>query len=351
MKKFTAVLLAILMLVSCAPIAFEADAAGGVTVYCEDYNPVSLAEVDAVEYNPCFYLSASEIDYKFSVEMPDGSKQVLNWDEETTAEAKSSAYTNYGYAYVDFDECEKAVREGLGIVPVHVWVSVSQKKSGASAYTELGEYTFTFYKTLVDSYIKSITPISGAPDFISEGSSAYEMDNTVFEIVYWNNIPKQVSPVRQAGLGEKPTYTIDGKPLRYLVNQENMQVYLSYMDAIYICKVNEVKEFPFSSIQLLNCTLDGDRPHKMNYRITWKDGKKRDYAVTVNSYSGYVDYVDGYAVSFSTEGSKFTSTVTLDIGGKLSHGISYEVEQSSTISRLLAKIVLFFKQIFAAVFG
>jgi uncharacterized protein YxeA len=33
MKKITAVLLAILMLVSCAPIAFEADAAGGVTVY------------------------------------------------------------------------------------------------------------------------------------------------------------------------------------------------------------------------------------------------------------------------------------------------------------------------------
>ena len=344
MKKITALMLAVLMLFSVCSVC-TASAAGNVSAFCGDNNPISLAEVNAVEYNPCFYLSASEIDYRFILLMPDGSVQTLNYDKNAAAEGK---YFNYGYAYVDFDECKNAFEKGSSTVPVHVWVSVSEKQN--NTYKEIGQFEYTLNKTLVDSFIVSITPVSGAPSYLFENSGAYELDNTVFEIRYWDNKVENVKPVRSADFGEKPTYTINGKPLRYLVNHDNMQVYLSYMDATYICKVEETKEFPFEAIQLLDCELNGDMPKKIRYRVTWLDGKKRDYSATVNSYSGYVNYLDGYAISFSTEGSVYASTVTVEIGNKLSHGISYEIEQSSPISRFIAKIVLFFTRIFQAIF-
>ena len=81
--------------------------------------------------------------------------------------------------------------------------------------------------------------------------------------------------------------------------------------------------------------------------VTHKRGDEK-YVKEVNAYSGYIDSIDGYPVEYFTEGSKYTSTVEISLGNSLKDSKTYEMEQQSFLQKLIAKIVWFFKQIFAA---
>jgi len=359
MKKITAVLLSILMIFSVSVSGLCVLAAdGSVRVIATDTKPISLEEVEATKYSPWFNLEASEIDYGFSVIMPDGSVQTLVAEDEVSAEGiydkttgtVVSKYLSYGYAFVEFEDAEEAKASGSFTVPVHVCVTVNEYNAEKSMFEKLGEYEFVLNKRLVESYIRSITPVSGLPTYIYEKSDAVDFSNTEFEIEYWDLSKKTVKAEAILPVYEKAEYSLNDVPFRYAVNRDTKKIYVSYIDGTCMIDYKTEKEFPFSEIELLGCTIDGDMPTSIRYCIKWKNGRSQDYSVTVNSYSGYIGYVEGYSVSFSTEGSKFTSTVTVKLGEELSDSKSYEAEQQGFFAKLIAKLALFLKQIFSSIF-
>ena len=198
-----------------------------------------------------------------------------------------------------------------------------------------------------EPYIKSITPVKNIPTYIYEGSESAFLDETEFKIVYVDGTSKTVSLVK-AYSDEKAHYTIDGEELIYDTNHQTQRIYIAYFDASNYIEVAEVREYPFESLKLVECELDGDMPVKITYEILRKgETQAQRYVKEVNGYSGYMDYIDGYPVAYSTEGSDYVSTVEVRVGDTLKASKTYEMQQQSFFQKLIAKIILFFKTIFA----
>ncbi len=350
MKKFIAVLISILTVL----LLF-----GSVTVFAENENvyvvsvdntPISYKEVnDAKEYTPVFYLSNSIFSYEFDVILPDGSRKALKAEKDITEEdRKNVQYLSYGEAYIDFVELKEAKKNDKNIVPVHINLTLSKKNADTDTFHVLYKEDVIVEKTLVSNYIMSITPTKNLPDYAYEGSESALFDTTEFEIKYWNGSTKTLNPVKIA-TDEKAHYTLDGKELSYDVNHQNKRIYISYLDSSCFIEIQEIKEFPFESLKFVDCELQGDMPVKLTYSILRKGSTQAEkYTKTVNAYSGYIDFIDGYPVAYSTEGSKYTSTVEISVGNTLKASKTYELQQQSFFQKLIAKIVWFFKQIFAA---
>ncbi len=342
MKKITAILLAMLMLFSVTASGLSVFAAVDVSVECTDTNPISITDVKNTKFTSAYFLHESEIDYEIMVTMPDGTKQELNPDVNA---AGTGRYKNYGYAYVDFEECEIAVLNGSTTVPVHIYVEVNETVSGEKH----GSYDFVIYKKLVNTYIKSITPVDGIPNFIYELSEAVNFNIAKFEVEYWNGRKATYSAVKTDEIDDKPAYTLNGAPLRYAINRYDSKIFVSYIDGSCTLGVSDVKEFPFLSIKITDCKLKGDMPEIIEYTIKWRNGRTESYTANVNSYSGNMNYMEGYNISFLTEGSRFVSTVTVSVGD-LKDSRSFEIEQQSFFARIIAKILFFLNKMFNAAF-
>lgn len=348
MKKFIAVILASLTIFSLFG-GITVFGANDVSVICTDDLPISAKEVGDSRIDSVFRLDGSMFDYSFDVVLPDNSRKPLKAAKDITAEdRKDVLYLSYGEAYIDFEEFDKALNDKSATVPVHIDITLSKRDAASGDFIVQDFYKFTVHKQLVQSFISSITPKENVPDYIFAGSESAIIDETLFEIVYWNGTRKEMKPVR-VSCEEKPEYTLDGEPLSYDVNHRTAKVYISYIDSSCTYGAKEIREIPFASIEILDCVLQGDMPVKLVYQIKHKGSAVSDkYTKTVNAYSGYIDFIDGYPVTYSTEGSKYVSTVEISVGNILKTSKTYELEQQSLLQRIIAKIVWFFKQIFAA---
>lgn len=342
MKKITAILLAMLMLFSVTASGLSVFAAIDVAVDCADNNPISSTDVSNTKFTSAYFLHEAEIPYNIIVTMPDGTKQPLNTDSTLIGAGR---YQNYGYAYVDFEECEIATLNGSSTIPVHIHVEVKENATGE----KYGAYDFVIYKKLVANYINSITPVEGIPPFIYEHSESVNLNIAKFKVVYWDGTSATFTAVKTDEIGEKPAYTLNGAPLRYAINRYDGKVFISYIDGECSFGVSTVKEFPFLSIKITDCKFNGDMPETIKYTIKWNDGRTESYTANVNSYSGNINYLEGYNVSFETSGSRFVSTVKLTLGD-LEDSRSFEIEQQSLFARIIAKIAFFFNKVFFAAF-
>ena len=354
MKKSIAIILAILTifsLVSCAT-AFAADT--GIKVECADSYPIIIKEVEETQYTSVFYLSSSAIDYKFEVTLPDGSKHLVQTDKtddnsKTATVATESRYEISDFdAYVEFEDVKNAwenKKNPLEVtVSVYVSFNVSEKVNGSDT---VKGYKMRVYKYLAPSCLTSFTVVKNAPDYIYKESESAALDTTEFEITYWNGISKILTPEIKA-VDEKIHYTLDGAELIYDVNHKTSRIYIAYLDSSCYIDIAEIREFPFESIELIECELKDDMPIKLVYQINRVgQASPERYTKEVNAYSGYIDFIDGFPVTYSTEGSKYVSTVEVSVGGILKDSETYEMQQQSFLQKLIAKIVWFFKQIFA----
>lgn len=346
MKKITAVLLSILMIMS----AFGCFAAFGEeiipTVISTDGNPIIESEIEGANYTPVFYLNDSVLSYSFLIVLPDGSAIPLETEGNTDEDRVDEKYRCYGYAYVDFKQFKEAKEKDEGSVPVHVAFTLYEKNKNNYGYTKVKDYYLSVRKALVSNYIKSITPIDNINDYAYENSETAFLQNTVFEVEYYNGVRKTLVP-EIVSFDERYHYTLDGNPLAYDVNHDMNRVFVSYFDASCSYELKEIRTFPFSAIRFIGCKLQGDMPTEIIYEVQWRENDVVvKYTKPVSGYSGYVDMLEGYPVTFSTEGSKYTSTVEVSLG-ELSNGKTYELQQQSLLQRIIGKLVWFFKQIFA----
>lgn len=348
MKKIIAIILSILTVISLF---------GGVTVSASDFDvevaddyPISYKEAhDAAAYFPVFYLESSVFDYKFEVILPDGSRQLLKSEEEITDEdRKNVEYISYGEAYINFSELEDAKADKLSTVPVHIDLTISERTGYGDTFSVLYKEKVTVRKPLADSYIESITPKTNLPAYLYDGAESVDFDSTYFEIVYWDGNNKTILPER-VSTEDKAYYTLDGIALDYDANHQQKRIYISYLDSSRFVEVEELRAFPFESIKIVECELNEDMPVKITYDILRKGSLQAErYVKTVNAYSGYLDIIDGYPVAYSTEGSKYTSTVVITLADTLEYSRTYEMQQQSLLQKLIAKIMMFFKMIFSA---
>ena len=355
MKKSISVVLALLVVFSLFGCV-TAFAVYEPEIICEDTYPITIKEVEAAEYTPVFYLGTSVFDYKFRIKLPDGTYQFLNDDKKndknTDTAPSDTMYTNHGYAYIEFDDVKKAwderVNDLSAFVPVHVVYTVSEKVSGTDTYKVIDDYSMVVYKYLAPSYVTSFTLVKNAPQYIYEESESVNLSTSEFQITYWNGTPETLTPEIRA-TEEKIYYTLGDAELVYDVNHKTSKVYIAYLDSSCYVDIGEIREFPFESIELIECELKGDMPVKLVYQINriGQPAPER-YTKEVNAYSGYIDFIDGYPVSYSTEGSKYVSTVEVSVGNILKASKTYEMEQQGFLQKLIAKIVMFFKAIFSA---
>lgn len=348
MKRFIAVLLSILTVVSLFTGVTAYGADSDVSVICADSNPVSYKEVSDSVFAEHFNLDNSMFDYEFYVILPDGNMKTLKAENDITDEdRKNTQYLCYGEAYVIVDECEEALRLEKDAVPVHIDLTVCEKENSGSL-AEVGEYKLTVEKRLVSSYVQSITPVENIHDYVYAESDNIFLEDTKFRIVYWNGAEETVTAVKTSQ-DEVSHYTINGNKIVYDRNEKLGRIYISYLDSGCHFEINEIRPFPFDKLEIIDCELKGDMPVKLIYEITTENGTKTErYTKTVNGYSGYLDFICGYPVAYSTEGSKYVSTVEISVGGILKAERTYELQQQSFFQKLIAKIVLFFKAIFAA---
>lgn len=346
MKKIISIFLALLMLVSSCG-SFVAFGEYGLPIRCEDNYPVIQSEIEGAVYTPVFYLSRSVFDYRFVITLPDGSEVPLQSDGTENESKELPKYRCYGYAYVDFDEYEKVKEANSVAVPVHISVSLSEINKYGTGYDKATEYDMVVYKPLVENYIRSITPIENINAYAYENSETAFLNGTVFRVEYWDGSVKDLA-AEVAGYDERYHYTLDGNNLAYDVNHSMNKIYVSYFDAACNYDLEEIREFPFSAIRFVGCRLNGDMPTEVIYEVTFKENNSVvKYAKQVNGYSGYLDMLEGFPVTYSTEGSKYTSTVEVQLG-TLKDGKTYELQQQSLLQRIIAKIVWFFEQIFSS---
>lgn len=346
MKKITAVLLSILMIMS----AFGCFAAFGEeiipTVISTDGNPIIASEIESANYTPVFYLNSSVFDYSFIIVIPGENAVYLETDKAENESRADEKYRCYGYAYVDFNEFKEAKENDSETVPVHVAFTLYEKNKDDYGYKKVRDYDLMVHKVLASNFIKSIKPVDNINDYAYENSETAFLQNTVFEVEYYNGVRKTLVP-EIASFDERYHYTLDGNDLAYDVNHDMNRVFVSYFDASCSYELKEIRTFPFSAIRFIGCKLQDDMPTEIIYEVQWRENDVVvKYTKPVSGYSGYVDMLEGYPVTFSTEGSKYTSTVEVSLG-ELSSGKTYELQQQSLLQRIIGKLVWFFKQIFA----
>ncbi len=373
MKKIITLILCLVMLVTALTLtAFSAEETElpveVVGVKCADNRPISLKEI--ADYNiegwP-FFLAYSNITYNFEVLLSDGTscfEKVERLEvapasdtgayalEKTPAKAQSQKVGVFCEPYVLKQDCLDAVAEGRTTVPLYVIVHFSYYDDEGKRYPK--EYRFTTEKEIAP-YFAEITPVSGLPDCIYEGSYRVDFDNAVFEIKLYDGTVKQAKVEAFANHYSKKNYFIDEDQFKYHVNEKNRTIKITYLDAEYTYNVDEVKECPFSAVKITDCKFDGDCLKEISYELTKKDGTTAKYTKEItNPYpviEDEVDFVEGYVVSVYAYDQKNWSGVRINITNDISDNGIFAHETDNIFKNILARIYVFFLRIYARITG
>ncbi|MBQ7295288.1 MAG: hypothetical protein IJW86_03745 [Clostridia bacterium] len=373
MKKTISLILCLIMLFTVLPVvALSADETElpieAVGVKCADNRPVSFKEVwdHNIDGWP-FFLTYSNITYDFEVLLSDGTScfdkvEPLEFMDASASEEYSSQGVSeksqnkkvgaYCEPYVLKQDCLDAVAEGRTTVPLYVIVHFSYYDDEGNRHPK--EYRFTTEKEIAPSFAE-ITPVSGMPDCIYEGTYRADFDNAVFEIKLYDGTVKQAKAESYPNDYSKKNYTLDGDKLKYYVNEKTGTIKITYLDAEYTYSVDEVKECPFSSVKITDCKFESDCLKEISYELTKKDGTTTLYTKQIeNSYPDIdreVDFVDGYAVEVYTYSQKNWSTVGVSVAKDVSDKDIYAHEMDNIFATLFAKIYVAFLRIYVRITG
>ncbi len=373
MKKTTSLILCLIILFAVLPVTvFSADETElpveVVGVKCTDNRPVSFKEVWAHNTDGWpFFLAYSNITYNFEVLLSDGTSCFDKVERpeiapasdvaghalaNTDAKTQTKKVGVFCEPYVLKQDCLDAVAEGRTTVPLHVIVHFSYYDDEGKMHPK--EYRFTTEKEIAPSFAE-ITPVSGLPDCIYEGSYRVDFDNAVFEIKLYDGTVKQAKVEAFANHYSKKNYFIDEDQFKYHVNEKNRTIKITYLDAEYTYSVNEIKECPFSAVKITDCKFDGDCLKEISYELTKKDGTTTLYTKQIeNSYPDIdreVDFVEGYAVEIYTYSQKNWSTVGVSITKDISDKDIYAHEMENIFATLFAKIYVALLPIYARITG
>ena len=269
--------------------------------------------VSLLNYN--LYLSAFE--YELDIILSTGKTYTVPIEEgeielNRIYNIETDCYINYG-AYLEAKE------KGADEIEINLCASTYNKLTNNYCYDS--EYTTTDEWTLVDMYIKSITPLSGISEKIYADADYCDIDGAEFLIEYSDGTTDTAKVFRNTSAYANPydsleDYTLNGSPLYacYLMNYDDVteettaEYFFAYLDAVYTQSVEVVEESLISDIEITDCVFDSKTAHlnSIKYEINYADGNVKTftkefneeenemlhYGVNINAFDGYVVCVD-----------------------------------------------------------
>lgn len=266
-----------------------------------------------LNYN--LYLSAFE--FELDVTLSTGKTYSVSVDEgeieiNRIYNIETDCYINYG-AYLEAKE------KGADEIEINLCASTYNKLTNNYCYDS--EYTTTDEWTLVDMYIKSITPLSGVSEKIYADADYCDINGAEFLIEYSDGTTDTAKVFRNTSADANPydsleDYTLNGSPLYacYLMNYDDVteettaEYFFAYLDAVYTQSVEVVEESLISDIEITDCVFDSKTAHlnSIKYEINYADGNVKTftkefneeenemlhYGVNINAFDGYVVCVD-----------------------------------------------------------
>lgn len=352
LKKFTAVVLTVLMLFSALSVTsfaaglefLKAPTVTNVTLSEKSYKSVSLKEMKA--YYKDIEETIKKIEEQYGYKLEDLIKEY-----PSVGNMLSSFYNfdlgNSGF-YYEYDvtlsngktytvPAEDGMVEINAFVEVYVEAGVSKdeylkaKDKGAKSikldysaqvysnvlqdFTKEGDYKAQEKIKVVSSVVKSISPVSGFPTKIYEYADFIDLDGAKFKIKYSDGTEKTAKVVQKIEQENgvytgDVTYELDGNPL-YVIedyyDDDSIGLKVYFLDAEYGKKLAEA-ECPFKSVKIKDCVFDYEKGlQSITYTITRNDGKSKTYTKEITgemslSYMGEIDVIDGYFVYVSPIG-------------------------------------------------
>ena len=269
--------------------------------------------VSLLNYN--LYLSAFE--YELDIILSTGKTYTVPIEEgeielNSIYNIETDCYINYG-AYLEAKE------KGADEIEINLCASTYNKLTNNYCYDS--EYTTTDEWTLVDMYIKSITPLSGISEKIYADADYCDIDGAEFLIEYSDGTTDTAKVFRNTSAYANPydsleDYTLNGSPLYacYLMNYDDVteettaEYFFAYLDAVYTQSVEVVEESLISDIEITDCVFDSKTAHlnSIKYEINYADGNVKTftkefneeenemlhYGVNINAFDGYIVCVD-----------------------------------------------------------
>ena len=269
--------------------------------------------VSLLNYN--LYLSAFE--YELDIILSTGKTYTVPIEEgeielNRIYNIETDCYINYG-AYLEAKE------KGADEIEINLCASTYNKLTNNYCYDS--EYTTTDEWTLVDMYIKSITPLSGVSEKIYADADYCDINGAEFLIEYSDGTTDTAKVFRNTSADANPydsleDYTLNGSPLYacYLMNYDDVteettaEYILAYIDAFYTQSGEVVEESLISDIEITDCVFDSKTAHlnSIKYEINYADGNVKTftkefneeenemlhYGVNINAFDGYVVCVD-----------------------------------------------------------
>lgn len=361
MKKIIAVVLSLILLMSVLPVygfgASDTDVVP-VSVACKDNYPISLKEIE--NRSSKYFLFMSDVKYEFEVTLSDGRTfTVINVlapesfedaeDYIVSIDGKNLYMTSS--AYIDCQECLEIVSQGGTKVPVYILIYAVEYNLNDGSFKIHKEYTLTAEKEIVPQLVE-IEPVSGMPEYVYDGANYANFENAVFKLTYWDGTVKYETAEYKED--EESDFYLDGMYTYNYIDFEGKNITVGFLDDECTVEFSEIRECPFSAVEITDCIYGEDSLLKISYRITYKDGSTKDFSKELYmqplEYRGTFDNVDGYTVYIGAETLISDGFAAINVYN-LSDDYDFDIEYEGFYGTLLGKIVLFFRMIIDRIFN
>lgn len=289
MKKLTAIILTVIMLMTILPLNSFALFSKLPTVKSISFkteDPIYYSELkkafDAVLnyaeeeqrdpedeelfYDICHHLN----DYVVTLKFTDGTSLTLTEDYY-----ECDDYEITIWAEVNLLEATEAYEHGATTVPVYVYANIYNN------YKDYYSEKVTIDFAVAERYFKSIEYISGLPEEISENDNFLDLNGYKFKVTYVDGTEKTVVLEED----ENYDFNIDNHYVSYDIDSDNKKVIFSCFDVECSVDINII-DYPFSNI------LITDTVHNFTTGI-----------LESIEYEIYMD--DGSVKTFTAEGFEF----------------------------------------------
>ncbi len=355
MKKLVAVMLSLIMLFTALPVcAFGASDSDvvPVSVECKDSYPLSLKEIEQAGYAEKFSLMTSDIDYEFEITLSDGRTflavnglSLLPEDVEKFALDLGDGRVMIAFAHVDTEECRQIKEQGGGRVPVYIEVNVFKYSLGLGiSITPEKEYILQTEKETVPQFV-TVKPVSGIPEYVYEGATGVNFENTVFELKYYDGTVKNVTPVYTDEIGRE--FCLDGKPAVSYYDWDKKETSIHFLDAELTVPVKDVLPCPIKEVKITDVTCNGNLEMTVAFDVIYNDGTVKSYTKTAEAklLSGRYSYcgqIEGYNVIVGADTRIKDGEAVVSIGEIVSTE-NFEIEYEGIYATFIGTIILFFR--------
>lgn len=277
-----------------------------------DYIKENMPGIYSALFN--FDLAYSGFDYKFDVTLRSGDTYTVSAEDSYIEYNK--IYDIYAAGYIEYETYLAAKESGAEEIEVKLYGDINNLLSD---YSDSAEYTSKDTLPLIDMVVKSITPVSGIPEEFYFDSDYVDVEGAKFLIEYADGVAITAEVSQKITLnsdfyGSKAEYYLDGNKLYADYYSEydketDEETYLyrfDYLDAYYTSPAVLSEEPLFKIIRITDCSFDAKSAilSSITYELTYQDDTTVSFTknfteqeAALLALGAAINALDGYFVS------------------------------------------------------